>query len=100
MGLAYVERRSQEPAFFTREGHEDQRAWKAAAVGDSCPRDLDDRCSAGRVVVRAIVNLSCPPRHGESAAETDVIVVRADHDGLVRARRVVAWEYANHVADS
>ena len=94
---ADVMRRPQQAAFLACEGDKDQGAWKAIAVGDRCPRDLDDRGRARRVVVRSVVDFPRLLGHGQSAPEADVIVVGADDDGFLRPCRVAARKHANHV---
>ena len=77
------------PQLLAGEGHEhDRPAEPRSRAPRRGPRHLDDRRRAGGVVVRAVVDLSRQIRRlRELRRRADVVVVRADDDGLVRRAR-------------
>src|SRR5215218_7075459 len=94
--LLHVVRRTEEAQLLSAKGDENDgsRGWRG---GESCS-DLDQRSGAGSVVVSTIVNLAGAVRiEATEAPDSQVIVMRAEHDGLVSEHRIVTGENTNHI---
>ena len=93
-----VVQRTEQAAFLAGEGDEHNPATLAVLVGAKATGEFEQAGGAGTVVVGAVVDLGVAGVAGADFAATQVIVVGADHDGLVRLR-AVALQHADHVLD-
>ena len=90
-------RRAEQAHLLAREGGEDERPRRTRRRGE-CPRECHHRGRAGGIVVRSGMDgAGLVGRQRPFAAPAQMIVVRADHDGLVREARVGTREHADHV---
>ena len=95
----HVVLRAQQAFFFRREGNKRHAPFQCGTL--AAPETLASSSSTGRarsVVVGAVVNLLAPSlRQRTQFPQTDVIVVRADHDGFILESGIVSFQDANDI---
>ncbi len=95
--VTHVAGGTEEPELLAGERDEDERAVGPGPPGKH-PGRRQERGDSGRVVIRPVVDLAVVVRvNAAEAAETQVVVVRPDHDRLVGERGVAPAEQPHHV---
>ena len=90
-------RRAEQAHLLAREGGEDERPRRTRRRG-KCPGECHHRRRAGGIVVRSGMDgAGLVGRQRPFAAPAQMIVVRADDDGLVREARIGTREHCHHV---
>ena len=86
--------RTEQPLLFCGDGRENQTAFWFGGGAGKCPRHFQENATAGRVVRSAVIDVVA----GLIGMDTQMIIVRGVHHGLLLELVIRASDLSDHVA--